>query len=214
MNNKRAVLIAVLAFLLALSVPRSSTAGEIYGTWDGIVTYSFQDFENGQPTYSSSGSYLGVMTLQASESTHELSMYITAVSQPFSGQLLVGGLAPGTFGPNAASGTVVGLIYPGDVYPYSGPFYGNFSITYQSIFPDGQIDTSNGMAVGDIMENYSSPEGNGENSSLYFYSVTIPEPSSMVLAASAILLIGIFERVRRSRPQHLGGSGSGRRCRD
>jgi len=195
MNNvksKPAVLIAALAYLLALSIPRSSGAGEIAGTWDGVVFESGQGYVNGQLTYSNSRSYFGVMSLDYSVSTDELSMYIGP--GPFPEQQLVGFLYPGSFGPNGASGTVVATIFPG--FEYAGYPVGHFSASYQSILPDGSIDTSNGYADGSIYENFVGPLGTGEVITASFQ--TIPEPPSIVPAASALLIIGIFAWVRRS----------------
>jgi hypothetical protein len=193
-----AILPTTLACLLALSLPRSSIAGEISGTWDGVVSYSIQDLVLGQPTNSYSGSFLGVMTLDYSVSNDELLMYIG--SNPFpipSDEEVVGYLHPGSFGPNGAGGTVYGTIYPGEGN-WEGRYLplGQFSASYPSILPDGTIDTSYGSAVGDISGVSGNVWGTGYSFSISFS--TIPEPSSIVLAASALLIIGIFAWVRRS----------------
>jgi len=101
------------------------------------------------------------------------------------------------FGPNSASGSVLGDVTanPG----YLGYPVGDFAVNYQSILPDGAIDTSSGSADGDMFLAMGHPILFGETVFVSFQ--TVPEPSSMVLAGAALLMTGIFEWMRRFRPR-------------
>lgn len=186
-TSKWTILIASLACLVAVSIPRSTTAGAIYATWDGVVTTSFQEYVNNQLTGSGGGSYFGMMSLFYSSSTDIMTMFIGET-------YIVGALYPGSFGPTSGSGTVVGTIFPGGAYYFGYP-YGEFSVSYPPLPPDGSIDTSGGSAFGYIYENTVNPLATGEVLTVSFQ--TIPEPSAIVLTASAILIVGIFAWVRR-----------------
>ncbi len=106
MGTKRLGLIAGLTFCLALSLPCSSSAGDINGTWNGLVTYSIDEIVTGNLVGSSSGAYIGEMSLKYSASDNLLSMSI--------GQFeITGGQYFDPFGPNSATGTVFGDYYPG-----------------------------------------------------------------------------------------------------
>jgi|SRR5208283_3490603 len=188
MGTKALGLVAALAFFSALSLPRSSSAQDVYGNWDGAVTFSIDEFQGGVLVGASSGAYYGEMSLDYSTSDHLLSMTIGEFE-------IIGYQQFDPFGPNSATGTVFGDHFPG--FP---PFpIGNFSVNYQSVLPDGSINTSNGFAAGDIFINAAGEAATGE---VIFTSFqTVPEPSSVALAGAALLLIGIFAWMRRFRPR-------------
>lgn len=191
MNRTLAIFIASLAFLPALALSRSSTAGEIYGTWDGVVSFQTETWRPGQPQpVYSSGAYYGELSLDFYTGNTELSESIGEYT-------IIGYLFANPFGPNFAAGSVVGSVYPGQ--QYGGTSTGNFDVNYQSILPDGSIDTSYSFAEGSMYLVLGHPGYNGGISEVSFN--TVPEPSAFALAASALIIIGIFAWVRRSRPQ-------------
>jgi len=188
MSTKRLGLIAGLTFCLALSLPCSSTAGDINGTWNGVVSFSIQDYQNLQLVGSSSGSVAGQMSLAYDSSVHTMSMSIGEFQ-------IIGDQLFDPFGPNAATGTMFGDVSPGP--GYDGAPIGNYSVDYLSILPDGSIDASSGFAAGDLSIVTLTPFGTGEIIFLSFH--TVPEPSSIVLAAPAVLAIGVVGWMQRPR---------------
>jgi len=94
-----------------------------------------------------------------------------------------------SFGPQSGSGSANVNDYPG------GYEIGNFFLTYQSILPDGMIDTSAGGAVADIT--LASDDPNGLPQIFYASFQTVPEPGSLAQAATGVLLTAIFACVRR-----------------
>jgi hypothetical protein len=189
MDIKPLALVAVLAIVSLVSPPRSASAGDIVGTWYGDVSYMLEVVVNGSFVGYSSGSYFGQMVLDYSGAnlTMTIGTYYSEGSQYFD-----------PFGPNSATGTIFGPP------SYSGVNVGNYEVTYQSILPDGTIDTMNGTAVADIFVNMGDPLGNGELGNVDFQSVgsqPIPEPSSLVLAGAAILIMGMIAWMRTFRPR-------------
>jgi hypothetical protein len=185
---KRAVLtVAALALVYgAGQVP----AGEIHGTWYGLVTFQTETWnEQAQPIYSS-GSYFADMSLSYTTKNNILNYIIGDYE-------IIGSAAyPGiTFGPTSASGSAEGNIYPGPAY---GDLiaHGIFDVNYQSILPDGSIDTSNGSAEGSMYIPFGHP-GYPQASITNVSFGTVPEPSSVALAATALLMIGLLSWSRR-----------------
>jgi hypothetical protein len=89
------------------------------------------------------------------------------------------GPAADPFGPNAASGTFYGDAYPGP--GYLGAPIVNYAVNYSSIFPGGIIHTSGGVANADVSGLTIGPTGDG---AVFFFSFqSVPEPSSLALAA-------------------------------
>ncbi len=201
MSTRGLGLIAALAFFSAVSLPRSSCAGEIHGDWYGAVTFDIVQYGAGPPI-SSSGAYYGEMSLDYIDTPaeQELSMTIggyTIIGGQFANPSLFFPNNP--FGANSASGSVFGTVFPGP--GYLGYPVGNFAVNYQSIPPDGSIDTSSGYADGDMFLAIGHPILFGETIFVSFQ--TVPEPSSIVLAGAALLMImiGIFAWMRRFRPR-------------
>jgi hypothetical protein len=179
---------AALAFVLAISLPRCSSAQDVSGVWDGAVTYSVDQFQGGLPVGSTSGAYFGQMSLDYSPSNDLLSMSI--------GQFQITGYQFfDPFGPDSATGTVFGDYSPGfPPYPV-----GNYSVDYTSVLPDGPIDVSGGFAAGDLFIDTVGEPGTGE---VIFASFqTVPEPASVALAGVALLIVGVAAWMRRVRPQ-------------
>ena len=100
------------------------------------------------------------------------------------------------FGPNSAAGSLIGN---DSGLSYIGFPVGDFTVNYQSILPDGSIVASNGPALGDLFIPLGHPILFGETIFVSFQ--TVPEPASIVLAAAALLMIGVFAGMRRSRPR-------------
>ena len=86
MIRNRVAFIAALAFLSAMSQPQCSNAGGIVDTWSGVVNYRIEYFENGIPVNTSSGSYLGSMSLGYDPASEFVTMTISGLEiygQPF-----------------------------------------------------------------------------------------------------------------------------------
>jgi len=198
MSTKGLGLVAALAFLSAVSLPRSSSAGEIYGNWYGAVTFQIVDYDVVPPS-SSSGAYYGEMSLDYIDNPSEQELSISIGGYTISGNQFANPslfFPNNPFGPNSAGGSMIGnLSNPS----YAGFPTANFFVDYQSILPDGSIDTSYGSALGDIFLPAAHPGIIGETIFVSFQ--TVPEPSSIVLAGAALLMIGIFAWMRRSRPR-------------
>ena len=95
------------------------------------------------------------------------------------------------YDPQGASGSMNTDIYP--------RYYdtGNFFVSYQAILPDGSIDTTGGFAVADMnVIDVNAITGATTNTIISFQGAGVPEPSSLVLAASGILMVSIFAWMR------------------
>jgi hypothetical protein len=93
------------------------------------------------------------------------------------------------FGPTSATGSLL---------PYGGlgnGGAGNFFLTYEAILPDGMIEVGNGSALADITTGIRDGAQN-YNVGFATFQSTIPEPSSIVQAALAILTIAIVACTR------------------
>jgi hypothetical protein len=193
-KTRKLGVIAVATLLSALSLPRSSSAqaypfpppyglppGPVYGSWTGFETFEISVYEFGQqqPIDVFSGSGPATLTIGADF------MEIGTIW----GQ---GGVFINPSGPTSASGGIEFMDGPG------GSSLGNFFVTYQSILPDGQIDVGNGTAVADLTSGffYSLPN-NGLGETIGFATfTTVPEPSSIVPAALAVLVIAVVAWMR------------------
>jgi len=187
-KTQKLSLIVALTLLSATSLTRSSHAGAVYGTWSGGETVITQEFLYGQYLGTSYRTNIpATCCISYDSGADALSMSINDMS--FWGQVRY----PQTvfFGPESASGSVSVNNYPG------GGGAGDFFLTYRSILPDGTIDTSIGGAVADITLDEVGPDGTGNVYHASFQSV--PEPSSIVQAASGVLLIAIFAWIERHR---------------
>jgi hypothetical protein len=190
MSSKPLGLVAVLIFWAGLSMPSQSPAETITGTWTGAVYFDIEYAVNGQLVGESSGSYIGEMSLTYDPLDDLLSISISGVQ----GLQVIGSPYPSDpFGPTGGAAMVLG-----SPISYYGPAVGNVAVSYRSILPDGAIDTSSGFADGDIFEIAADPGGTGEAIHVDFQ--TLPEPPSIVTAASALLItasIGLKRRLRR-----------------
>jgi hypothetical protein len=201
-KSRKLGLIAAATFLAVSCLNRSSSAQQLNfgGTWSGFESYEvtitlgpFMPVE----TFSGSGPALFTISNNpdfAGSVDVQLDGFFD-VPTPYS-QINSGGylLPPDAFGPTSASGSWAFFAGP------PGPFTGNFFLTYQSILPDGEIDVGNGTAVADITD--TSYEG-GQTTVLFasFQSSNLPEPPSIVLAALAILVIGLVAWMRSFHPR-------------
>jgi hypothetical protein len=191
-KTRKLGVIAVATLLSALSLPRSSSAqgfpspdpvGPLYGSWNGFETFEISVYKNGQqqPVGGFSGS--GPATLTIGADFMEIG---TIWGQ---GQ----NLPIDQFGPTSASGGYNFNVGPG------GFSSGNFFVTYQSILPDGQIDVGNGTAVADLTSTFHypipGPSELGETVGFATFT-TVPEPSSIVPAALAVLVIAVVAWMR------------------
>ena len=95
-----------------------------------------------------------------------------------------------TYGPQYASGNIYEYFYP------IGIDTGNFFVTYQAILPDGSIDTTGGFADADMTLVITNTSGAAEHVFVEFQGVGVPEPSSLVLAATGTLMVSIFAWMR------------------
>jgi hypothetical protein len=191
-KTQRVRLIAVLIFYSAISLPGSSYAQQtVSGVWFGVESFTSVVYINDQIVGESSGinvpAYLAV-EFYGSYYGSEMAISI----RDFSGDDIgfVGFAYPQTFGPQGAEGYA-------NLYGGNGSAEANFDLTYQAILLDGSIDTSGGFAVADINDlSYNSNSGSYTVSFASFQSVSVPEPSSLVLAASGILIVSIFAWMR------------------
>jgi hypothetical protein len=180
MKTGKVSLIVAATFIAALSLPRSVSAGEISGGWVGSAFVQTSQVVDGVPVVSS---FSGPASLG-----------ITAgINFGFDGEMIVAGdgfsvlvfgrLSTEGFGPTSANGSLL----PTTGGP-AGSSFGNFAVSYEAILPDGNIVVGDGTAVADLTE--ISVGNNGETITFAsFQSSNIPEPSSIVMATSAALLI-------------------------
>jgi hypothetical protein len=195
MKTQKLSLIAAAAFLAALSLPRSSSAqifvppaGSIYGFWSGFETYTVSLYYHGNLVdfYSDSGP--AILEAAFYDNFAVMSVGGTSTDSQISGN----GPYHQALGPTSASGT----IFP---YPDQAALvYVNYFLTYDSILPDGQINTGSGAALADFTSTILiTPTGDESVTFATFQSTSsIPEPPSIMLAALAVLLIAVVVRMR------------------
>jgi hypothetical protein len=192
-KTQRVRLIAVLIFFSAISLPGSSYSQQIYsGTWTGVESYSTTFYgANQMITSETSGSNIWTsfsleFRLIPDSSIVGIGMSIGSFSIPFTlpdSQIQFSD-------PQDASGRMNIDIY----HQYDD--VGNFFVSYQAILPDGSIDTTGGFADADMTILFANTSGPVERAFVEFQSVSVPEPSSLVLAASGILMVSIFAWMR------------------
>jgi hypothetical protein len=193
-KTQRVRWIAVPIFFSAISLPGSSYAQQIdSGTWIGVESYSATFYGANQMIIGeSSGSNIWTtFNLEFLYSSSDLNiagigMSVGSFSIPFT--FLDSNLQ--LFGPQEASGSMNADIY--HLYYDTG----NFFVTYQAILPDGSIDTTGGFADADMTLVITNTSGAAEHVFVEFQGVGVPEPSSLVLAASGILMVSIFAWMR------------------
>jgi hypothetical protein len=197
-KTRKIGVIAVATLLSALSLPRSSSAqggfpgnfyhGPEYGSYTGFDTYEISEYVSNQLVASYSGG--GPATLTLGANYMEIGpIYGTGVYQtPYSN--------PPFFDPFGPTSTAGGF---GGGGGFGGFSSGNFVLTYQSILPDGQIDVGNGTAVADLTSGfYYEIPGTFELGETVGFATftTVPEPSSIVPAALAVLVIAVVAWMR------------------
>jgi hypothetical protein len=190
-KTQRVHLIAVLIFFSAISLPGSLYAQQpAFGTWIGYESYTTTYYLDAQIVGETSGSNIWTsfnLDLSPSNSMeHGASMSIGnfGISPTFPGTNV-------TYGPQYASGNIYEYFYP------IGIDTGNFNVSYQAVLPDGFIDTTGGFANADInISYYNFQTGITTNTFASFQGEGLPEPSSLVLAASGILMVSIFAWMR------------------
>jgi hypothetical protein len=193
-KTQRVRLIAVLIFFSAISLPGSSYSQQIdSGTWIGYETYSSTVYNYDQMiTSETSGSNIWTsFSLEfrfiPDSSMVGIGMSIGSFSIPFTffdSQIQF-------YDPQDASGRMLSDIY----HEYYDN--GNFVVSYQAILPDGFIDTTGGYAnVGMHVIDVNILTGATTNTVVSFQGEGVPEPSSLVLAASGILMVSIFAWMR------------------
>jgi hypothetical protein len=198
---------ALGGFLLVLSLHQSSSAQVVSGTWNGIETYNIELQIFGQPQQFYSGTQSAVFQISAINDTNpgrngllDVTMQVTgAFDVPGFGNTISGaGIAydpQDPFGPTSASGMAYGNYPP--LEPSGDFFSGDFSLTYQSIGSDGLIDVGGGSALAHLTSFQSL---NLESFILEMATFqAVPEPSSIVMAASGALLVLIVALVRARR---------------
>ncbi len=178
-------LIAALTVLAVMSLPRPCSADQVYGTWTGAESYSIEYYlEDGTVISQSSGSlYPATLSVEFDSNINVAPPQETAAGMGITGFYSIWGGAVGGYGPQSA-----GMYIIDDTSYPEGYAFGNFDATFQSILPDGSIDTTGGFAVADIdIQNYS--DGVYERAFISFQ--TVPEPSSLllVLAGAATVLL-------------------------
>jgi hypothetical protein len=193
-KTQRVRLIAVLIFFSAISLPGSSYSQQIYsGTWTGVESYSTTFYgANQMITSETSGSNIWTsfsleFRLIPDSSIVGIGMSIGSFSIPFT--YLDSKIE--SYGPQGASGSMISDIY----HQYYDN--GNFTVSYQAILPDGTIDTTGGFADVDMtVIDVDITTGATTDTFLSFQGAGVPEPTSLVLAASGILMVSIFAWMR------------------
>jgi hypothetical protein len=191
-KTERVRLIAVLIFFSAISLSGSSYAQQtVSGEWFGVESFTSVVYINDQIVGESSGINVPAYLAVDFYGTYYGARMIFSIGD-FSGDDFgfVGYAMPLTFGPQGAEGSA-------NIYGGNGSAEANFDLTYQAILSDGSIDTSGGFAVADIDDvSFNSDLSTYTVSFASFESVSVPEPSSLVLAASGILMVSIFASIR------------------
>jgi hypothetical protein len=170
--------LTVLVTFWAFSPLDSAYAGSTFpaddeligASWTGVTTVLTLEYVDNNYVGETVVSFPDTLTVTLDLMQNSGSIYTAAgsVSGPLEGG--------GGFGPQGASASI--FDYHGNPY---GDITGDFFGTYQSILPDGGFDTTNGTATADITFINGYLQDQGE---IVFVSfTTVPEPSSLVLAA-------------------------------
>jgi hypothetical protein len=176
--------------------PARADLTQIYGSYYGSGSYTVEDVQDGQIVSEDSGSVTGIY-VQANVEV------LGGTYFAYDGQLIIGplyvqfGEADGTVGPQSA-----------DISYFQSPDSGeggdgNFSGTYQSIDPTGQLVTAaTDTAVADFTQYELTDDSSGQSGLILiatfsgFGAPPVPEPSTLALGVSAIVLAVLVRAAR------------------
>jgi hypothetical protein len=198
-KTQRVRLIAVLIFFSAISLPGSSYAQQtVSGTWIGFELYDTTTYFDSQILGETSAS--NIWTTFNLELVLNTDPYTIVQTPIINAVMSIGGVGfppvypittDQSYSPQGAAASVLADYYP------IGIDTGNFDVSYQAILPDGFIDTTGGFAVADMnLSYYNFQTGTTTDTLIEFQGEGVPEPSSLVLAASGILMVSIFAWIR------------------
>jgi hypothetical protein len=186
---------AVLTFLSIVLLPSLSHAEMIYGIFNGVAGVEIDTWDNAQLVGTVSRSEPATFQFSLDTSAQTLSASIgTEVSGYGSTELGAGGFSLGP-------GFVSGFTYFG--IDHTGPDSFSFSVTYQSIGPDGLIDPVHATASADYETgSFPFPPGtNGSGDARLVDFQTVPESSSIVIMAlgmAGVALACASKKIRHS----------------
>jgi PEP-CTERM motif len=201
-KSKRLGLIAAMTVFSATSLPQSSYAQgppTATGTWTGTESFTITDYYDSTVIGQSSGSNVPAeLTLQFYiQSPSNPMIPYTYVQMGFTGFSYFADFGLPTtqfdeFNSQGAQGFTTSSAY------HYGTFNGEFSVTYQADFADGFIDTTGGTAFATayILDNTPPTSGYYDIITVSFQSQSVPEPSSLALAASGLLALLVFAGIR------------------
>ncbi len=187
--------LAALIFFSASSLPWSSCVGQtllVGGAYGGVESWQESFYQNGTLVGQSSGS--GSATFAFSYySDGWLDFFSTCPSAPglFYGFEIGSGAIDMKYGPTSASGSII--------IDSQAATYGNFSATYESILPNGQIVVGDGGASANVYGDAFDQYGDGDTYAMQFTgsgAPIVPEPASIVPAALAVLMLVTFAWIR------------------
>jgi hypothetical protein len=197
MKTRRLYPIVAFIVFATISLPQSSYAQPkvvATGIWAGTEYFSNYYYLDTTLLYATSGSNdQASLTLQFYDLPFDTSMSLSGFLS--SNRFGVTTTEFRTFNSQQAIGQTFGSYY------HQGSFIGNFDVTYQSDFANGiidTIDTNGGYAVADatIVDDTNPFAGNYVVSFVSFESSSVPEPSSLVLAAAGLLTALVFAWAR------------------
>jgi hypothetical protein len=181
------VLATATVILSFIAAPRAS-AGPVTATWNGHYSYEIQ-------YYDIYGHFIGTSVGGGPTTLSIFFEYYPPDIDSFSimtiGNFGVSGIidAGGSFGPQNAQGGIVNIYLP------ESNESGYFDVNFQSILSNGVMDTTDSSAVADItLLDYNG--GSGFQFSFVSFA-TVPEPSSIVVAATAFSALATWGVVRR-----------------
>jgi hypothetical protein len=194
-------LIVVLTLFSAIALPRSSNAQSVSGTWTGVESIVvYEMLPDGSFGYVYLGSDIpATMNIDFNpnfysgngENTNNGFGEIT-----INGDSVLGEIELSQSGPQSLTGNLIGS---NGYYPEGG----GFSLSFQSILPNGYLDTSNDFASASMYLTPRLPGSSPVTSYITFRGQGVPEPSSLVLGAAATLMLLIFAWMRGFFPRVL-----------
>jgi hypothetical protein len=192
-------LTAAVTLLFVVSLPRESGAqfymGPVSGTWDGYYSYSIKYMDLNMHEIASFSGY-GIPTT-LSVNFGEWFVQNTPATLTITNEFFVPGYFSGTYGAENVNGTIARTLP-------EGFNTGNLDANFVSILPSGIMDTTDSIAVADTsfrtyeefinIGNYHGPGYIDESAS--FGPQQFPEPSSLVLTATAVCALACWACVR------------------